>query len=279
MTLVSPDQIGLNSEITSAGVNTPINQLASVINGNIDSTNISSVSGAKINAGTIPASALDTNANPETRLSESLGDFVAEGLIWSAVSSLNGTMTAGVAYITGKRLAVSAVASHSFTASRDTYVYLDSTGTIQYDPRTNGSARPETPANTLLLSLVVTNATAVTATYDMRRMTTGSGWQNITLSAGFTGTDAQYRKINNIVYMRGSVKRTAGNFPTTYTQFSTLPPGARPTRYFRAFGGAFASGSQNFMGLYMDVDGSIGGFAVGTGADSVYLGAITYPVD
>lgn len=58
MTLVSPSQVNPNDEITAASVNTPNNQLAAVINGNLDDTNIASLSGTKLNAGTVPASAL-----------------------------------------------------------------------------------------------------------------------------------------------------------------------------------------------------------------------------
>lgn len=61
MATVSPQQIATNAAITSAGVNTPINQIAAAINGNLDDNNIASLSGTKILAGTLPASALDQN--------------------------------------------------------------------------------------------------------------------------------------------------------------------------------------------------------------------------
>ena len=59
MSLVS---LTLPSDGTTADVsdvNVPFNQLANVINGNIDNTNISSVSGSKIQTGTTPGTALD----------------------------------------------------------------------------------------------------------------------------------------------------------------------------------------------------------------------------
>lgn len=43
-----------------ADVNTPLNQLATAINGNLDSTNISSLSGTKIQSGTLPSTAFDS---------------------------------------------------------------------------------------------------------------------------------------------------------------------------------------------------------------------------
>lgn len=48
--------------IDAQDVNNPFNTIANAINGNLDSTNISSLNGTKINAGTLPATAFDTNA-------------------------------------------------------------------------------------------------------------------------------------------------------------------------------------------------------------------------
>jgi hypothetical protein len=169
MTLVSPSQSNPNDEITAAAINTPVNQIAAVINGNIDNTNISSVSGAKIQAGTVAAGAMDTNSNPETRMSESLGNFVASGCVWSLSSGLVGTMTAGVVYIGGKRVIVNAIATQTFLASKDTYVSVDNTGAVSIASAVaNGATAPTLPANSLWLFKVVTSASAITSTVDIR---------------------------------------------------------------------------------------------------------------
>lgn len=60
MTTVSVTQLNANDEITAAGANLPHNQLAAVINGNLDDNNISSLSGTKITTGTLPTTALDS---------------------------------------------------------------------------------------------------------------------------------------------------------------------------------------------------------------------------
>lgn len=164
MTLVSPTQSNPGDTIEAADINDPVNQIAAVVNGNIDSTNISSVSGSKLQAGTVAASALDTNANVETRMSESVPNFVASGCVWSAVSGLNGTMTSGVVYINGKRVVVSSVASQTFVASRDTYVSVDVNGTVSIASAvTNNSASPSLPANSVWLAIVVTSGAAITS--------------------------------------------------------------------------------------------------------------------
>jgi hypothetical protein len=62
MTLVSPSQSNPGDEIRAASINDPVNDLADVINGNIDDTNIASVSGSKIANGTVTNAKLSTAA-------------------------------------------------------------------------------------------------------------------------------------------------------------------------------------------------------------------------
>ena len=163
MTLVSPTQSNPGDTIEASDINDPVNQIAAVVNGNIDSTNISSVSGAKLQAGTVAASALDTNANVETRMSESAGNFVASGCVWSTVVALDGTMSSGVLYIAGRRVVVNAVTSRTFTASKDTYVSIDSNGTPSYSEVANAAAPPSLPASSIFVARVITNASAITS--------------------------------------------------------------------------------------------------------------------
>lgn len=139
-----------------------MNQLASGINA-INDAQIVDVSGTKITAGTIPASAMNTATNVETRFDEALGDFVASGCVWSATTGLGGAMTAGVAYIDGKRVVVAAIASKTFTASKDTYVSVTNAGVVGYSEVANGASAPTLPTNSIWLAKVVTSGAAVTA--------------------------------------------------------------------------------------------------------------------
>ena len=161
MVLVSPTQVNPGDEITADSVNIPNNQLANAINGNIDDDNISTISGTKISTGTIPGSAMTDEASPYNRTSETVGNLVVSGLSWTVVSGLNAAMSSGIAYVSGKRVEPVAIASQAFTASRDTYVYVDNTGTIQYDAQTNGAAMPSTPADYMLIALVVTGGASI----------------------------------------------------------------------------------------------------------------------
>lgn len=116
-----------------------------------------------ITDGSVSPAKMSADANVETRMAESLANFVASGLVWSTVSGLSASMTAGVAYVTGKRLAVPAITSYTFTASKDTYVYVDSTGAIQYNSVANNAAQPATPSTSVLVAKVITGAGAITS--------------------------------------------------------------------------------------------------------------------
>lgn len=237
MTLVTVPQTNPNDEVTALSVNQGSNAIAAVVNGNIDDANISTVSGSKITAGTLPASALNTASNVETRQSETIGDIVASGLIWSSLTGLNGTMSAGVAYVTGKRLIVSAVASFAFTASRDTYVYVDNTAAIQYSAQTTGAVQPNTPANNQLIAKVVTGVSAITSIADIRVLSSALAWKSYTLSwtavttapsIGNGSLIGNYSQIGKVVNWR--IRFVAGStttFGTGAWRFS-LPVAANP---------------------------------------------------
>jgi len=97
MTLVSPTQVSPNDEVAASSINTPVNQIAAVVNGNIDDTNIASVSGskltnatvttAKINNAAVTADKLSTGATKATvATSETTGSATATDLTTSGPS-------------------------------------------------------------------------------------------------------------------------------------------------------------------------------------------------
>lgn len=98
--------------------------------------------------------------------SDFLYDFVASGCVWSGdsyASTRNASMTAGVVYISGKRVTVSAVTARSFTASKDTYIDVDNTGTITYTEVANNAASPALTAGNIRIGIIVTGATTIAA--------------------------------------------------------------------------------------------------------------------
>jgi hypothetical protein len=109
------------------------------------------------------ADALAVPSDIETRFNEVISDHVASGLVWTDDTGLTADMSAGVAYINGIRLSVSAISNHAFTASKDTYVDLGDNGVVDYNEVANGAAVPVLTASHLRLAKVVTNATDTTS--------------------------------------------------------------------------------------------------------------------
>lgn len=103
--------------------------------------------------------------DPRTTRFEMLGDFLASGCVWGTSANLNGSMSAGVAYINGRRLTISAVVNRAFTATKDTYVdikdNLDNTYTLVYTEVANLAAEPVLAANSMRLALVRTTGAAI----------------------------------------------------------------------------------------------------------------------
>lgn len=100
----------------------------------------------------------------ETIHSEYFFDYVASGLVWSGDaygSTRVASMTSGVVYINGKRVAVSAVTSRTFTASKDTYVDVDNTGALTYTEVSNNAASPALSANNTRIAIIVTGASNI----------------------------------------------------------------------------------------------------------------------
>ena len=106
--------------------------------------------------------------SPITRDNESQFSFVASGLVWSGdayASTKNASMTAGVIYINGRRISISAVTARTFTASKDTYIDIldngDGTGTLVYTEVTNNAASPALASNSTRIGIIVTGASNI----------------------------------------------------------------------------------------------------------------------
>lgn len=91
--------------------------------------------------------------------------FIASGGIWAGISygaSLAASMTAIVVYINGQRGTIAALATRTFTASKDTYVDILNTAgvfTIVYTEVANNAASPTLAANSIRLAIIVSGTT------------------------------------------------------------------------------------------------------------------------
>lgn len=102
---------------------------------------------------------LDADKTAHTDL---FSDFVVGGLLSPTSADLISLLAAGTAYVTGLRT-VKATESKAYTASKDTYVDMASTGVLTYVEVALAAAAPAVTPNNLRLQKVVTSATAITA--------------------------------------------------------------------------------------------------------------------
>lgn len=175
------DQSGQHKNLTDANGNEWIKQTAtsSAVN------EITVANAATGNGPTISSTGGDTNINlnidgkgsgvvvtdglpPKTFVDEATIDYVASGCVWSGDSygsTRAASMTAGVVYIDGVRLTVSAVTARSFTASKDTYVDLSDSGngtaTITYTEVSNNAASPALASGNIRIAIIVTGASSI----------------------------------------------------------------------------------------------------------------------
>lgn len=179
--------VTLPSDGTGADVgdyNPAILAILAVLNGHIASDNIepgsldwSVMSGTMTNV--IPSTAMQDSGSMEKWRDEANIGFTASGLVWSALTGLNATMTAGIQYTPdGLRRSISAVTSRTFTASKDTYISISPAGAIAYTEVANNAAQPALGTDYRWLAKVVTSVSAITSVTDMRQ-TAVIGSQNI----------------------------------------------------------------------------------------------------
>ena len=115
-----------------------------------------------------------TAVNPTTRWNNLMPDYVYSGGLAPTSTSLVSTITACVAYVEGVRVSVAATAK-TFTASKDTYVDLDTSGEYQYSAVNNDAAEPDVADNAIRMFRVVTDETKVTTVTDFRSLNAGVG--------------------------------------------------------------------------------------------------------
>ena len=226
-----------------------------------------------------------------TRFDESLGDFIASGLVWSQTALLVGEMTAGVVYIDGERLVIGALSGINFTASKDTYVDVGVDGVVDYDPVANGASAPALAGSHVRIAKVVTNGSGITSVVQTGVDSLG----NTIRPSGSVGptqlsTSANLLAITNITstYNTGNTAATTV-LPGTSTTV-TVPSGGRSVKVsFNCYDITNASAPVSALTMYIRAAGTnIGGYrwrswsgGAGTGASfwaihTPAAGSVTY---
>lgn len=132
------------------------------VNGGLDSDNIEDDS--------LDESTMADEINPRIRTDEIIGSYTDSGMLPATSTDLTSNISAGTSYVNGFRI-VTAATSKTYTASKDTWVYIDQNGAFQYSEVATGAAQPTTPSNSLLLAQVVCDGDNITSVVDKRTTT------------------------------------------------------------------------------------------------------------
>lgn len=111
---------------------------------------------------------LRAKASTVARLTDKVAiDFVGTGLLWSQLSGLIGQLTTGYAFIDGETVNKGYL-SHTFTASKDTYVDLPKGSTptqaddLTYTEKTPAATAPALASGSIRLAVVTTDGSGIT---------------------------------------------------------------------------------------------------------------------
>jgi hypothetical protein len=149
-------------------------------------------------------------------------DFVVPATgVWSGLSygaTLTAAMTAATCYINGRRIVIAAIATRTFTASKDTYIdildNLDGTGTVVYTEVANNAASPALASNSLRIGIIVTGATIAAVG------SVNQGEENKVLPIASSVPYAVTDSLGNLICPRDPNRKLIGSRYTT-TQFTT----------------------------------------------------------
>lgn len=164
--------------------------------------------------------------NLETIRSETSSNFVASGGVIAKTSGLTASFSDIVYYIAGRRYTKSSVANRDYTASKDTYVDIDTSGNLTYVEVSNGATTGMTlTANSLRVAKVVTDGSGINSV-------TQSGNGPLTVPLRPTGaiSAANINFASITLAYTPPLGSTFINGTTTYTDTGltltvTIPPG------------------------------------------------------
>ncbi len=151
----------LSEDTSIDDVNSNFSTQKNEFNGNIEAINMLD--------DTLDESTMADEINPRVRWDEAFSDFTFTGMLPATSGSLTSDISAGTSYVEGFRV-VTSTTGNTYTASKDTWVFIDINETFQFSEVANGAAQPTTPSNSLLLAKVVTDGTTISSVDDKRSL-------------------------------------------------------------------------------------------------------------
>lgn len=283
MSLVSPTQVSDGTTADASDVNTPINQLAAVINGNIDNSNI--VAGAAIDGSKLANSSIDIGAKASV-----FDGWVGVTDSWTYASATTVTVPsdATTKYAPGDKVKFSNGSTKYFTIQTVASTLLTFTGGSDTVANSAISAiyyskvdTPQTfpgPANPYKFSVYRAGALSIGAgatakvTFETESFDTNNNFDAVTNNryvapvAGFYDFSAAVTIAVNanlygiILYKNGSALKR-GNFSST---------GAVATDNIFVVNTLLQLAANDYIEIYM-FNNSGGGAAIGVGAEKTYF--------
>ena len=169
--LITISTLSNDSQVSFTYFNDSFNTIKNTINGGIESINIKDA--------TITIDDMASSANPGQREGDHFNAYTKTGMLPATDAALTSDISAGTSYVKSDAgilyRVVTAATSHTYTASKDTWVYIDINGAFQYVEQVLGTAQPVTPSNCLLLAKVVTSGVAITSVVDWRTLAISLG--------------------------------------------------------------------------------------------------------
>lgn len=150
------------NDVTINALETMRSTIQNWANGNVEG-------GTNIKAGSLVSQDFANSVSIVKFRDEAFSDFTYSGMLPATDSDLTSDISAGVSYVNGVRIENTAQ-SHTYTASRDTYVYIGAGGSYSFSEVALGASAPTTPANSLLLAKVITSGAAITTVTDLRTL-------------------------------------------------------------------------------------------------------------
>lgn len=240
--VISYTALSSDAGVSYSHFNDSFTTIYNEFNGGIDSDNIENDS--------LKEADMADEINPRIRSDEQLGDYTFTGHLPADSANLTSDISAGTSYVEGFRVVTSAT-SKTYTATKDTWVYIDINGTFQYEEVAVGAAQPTTPANSLLLATVTTDATEITTVTD-RRVTAPPAIR--TYQDARTGFIPEYSSATQIIVGSGEIelgasgllRRNTTNTTVTWSDLDTGAEAASTTYYVWAYPDANNSSNAAF---------------------------------
>lgn len=243
--IISYDSLSGDAGVSYTHFNNSFSTIYNEFNGGITDANIT--------ADTFTERVFADSANPRVRDYEFFGDYTYTGMLPVTSASLTSNIGSGTSYVSGYRIVTDAT-SKTYTASKDTYVYIDKNGAFQYSEVANGATAPTTPSDSLLLAKVVTNGTAITSVTDLRRLTPTNVRVYLDLKTGAV-VSRDITTATKISIDRGEIEFGVGtggvrrNTTPAYIDFTTTGYGGLDT-------GSLAAGTYYYLYAVPDADNS-----------------------